>query len=81
MPHIEICHYPRALSDSARANLREALTGLICEQFEVAPETVSIALIPIEPVRWHEQVCTARISTAGEGLLKAPGYLFKSDSL
>lgn len=81
MPHIEIYHYPRVLSDSARANLSEAITGLICEQFEVTPEVVSIALTPVEPGRWQEQVCAARIAIAGEGLLKAPGYIFKSDSL
>lgn len=74
MPHIEIQHFPKELDAQAREGLAQEMTQLICTYFAVKPESVSIALEPVLPAQWKEQVYQPQIEGRGEQLLQAPGY-------
>ncbi len=75
MPHISIKHFPLALTEDARAALRDQITGLICRHLGAEAHTVSIAMEAVEPGAWGDSVYTPEIMGRQRPyLIKKPGY-------
>jgi 4-oxalocrotonate tautomerase len=81
MPHIEINHYPKALSDEQRLQLAQGITQLICEHLSVEEGTVSIAMQAVRPSDWAQQVYRPLIKSRGEALIKSPTYSMPNEPL
>ncbi|MFI9508900.1 hypothetical protein [Nocardia sp. NPDC052566] len=76
MPHVEIWHYPRELSEDAARRLESAIVDAITQAFEVTDGAVSIGLETVDPARWTEDVYRPLITerAAETTLLRTPGY-------
>lgn len=74
VPHINIKHFPVALSEERQAELLTALTAAVREAFACDEKVISIALEPVEQEAWNEQVYIPEIVNRKELLLKTPEY-------
>ncbi|MCX2968864.1 MULTISPECIES: tautomerase PptA [Streptomyces] len=74
MPHVDIKHFPKELSDEDRDRLAEALTAVVAEHFGTHRGAVSIALEAVAPEEWTERVVTTAIEAHPHRLIKAPDY-------
>lgn len=74
MPHVTIQHFPKNLTPEQRSRLVERVTAAVEEAFEVEERVISIALAPVAPEDWDEQVYQPEIAARREKLAKAPGY-------
>jgi 4-oxalocrotonate tautomerase len=74
MPHVNIKHYPVQLSEAGQRELAQALTDAVQRAFDVEERVISIALEPVAPEEWHEQVYLPEIRGRSELLCKPPGY-------
>jgi len=74
MPHITIKHFPIELTDARAADLIDKLTKAVETAFRVDESVISIALEPVAPEAWNEQVYVPEIFNRRELLRKAPRY-------
>jgi 4-oxalocrotonate tautomerase len=74
VPHVNIKHFPVALSDEQQARLVTVITRVVQDTFECDEGVISIALEPVEAAAWTELVYTPEIVARGELLRKAPAY-------
>ncbi len=81
MPHIEIQHYPKELSEEQRLQLAQGITQLICKHLSVEEDVVSIAMQAIPPSDWAKQVYRPSIQNRGKELIQAPAYTIPDEPL
>ncbi|MDH6695656.1 tautomerase family protein [Streptomyces griseoviridis] len=74
MPHITVQHFPKELDAGRRAALVAAVTEAVTAAFEVEEGAVSIALEPVAPDDWQDQVYAPRIVGRADLLVKSPAY-------
>ena len=74
MPHVNIKHFPVALSDEKKDKLVTEVMKAIQNAFECEESVISIALEPIEKELWKEQVYLPEIEERNNLLCKEPGY-------
>jgi 4-oxalocrotonate tautomerase len=74
MPHVNIKHFPAALSAEQRSALVAEVTGAVQRAFACEERVVSIALEPVEQDAWHESVYVPEIENRKELLHKTPNY-------
>lgn len=76
MPHVEISHFPAALSEDSARRLTEAIVGAVTEAFAVDQGVVSVGLGSVDPAHWQERVYRPLISHRADRatLLRSPNY-------
>lgn len=74
MPHINIKHFPVAITEEQESELVAALTSAVRNAFGCAEDVVSIALEPVEQEVWNERVYIPEIVARQELLRKTPNY-------
>ena len=74
MPHITIKHLPVKLDEQRHEALVSEVTEAIRSAFGVDESVISIALEPVAPEVWNEQVYIPEIANRRGLLSKAPDY-------
>lgn len=74
MPHVNIRHFPRSLSEAQQSELVAAVTTAVTNAFGCGEGAVSIALEPVEEEAWHEQVYIPEVVDRKDLLCKTPNY-------
>jgi thioesterase domain-containing protein/phenylpyruvate tautomerase PptA (4-oxalocrotonate tautomerase family) len=74
MPHVNIKHFPVTLSEEQKNELIMVLTQAIQNAFFCDEGVISIALEPIKPEVWNEQVYVPEIEHRKSLLCKVPNY-------
>ena len=74
MPHITIKHFPVELDERRHSALVSEVTEAVKSAFGVDESVISIALEPVAPEVWNEQVYIPEIANRRNLLSKAPGY-------
>ncbi|MFE2508266.1 amino acid adenylation domain-containing protein [Streptomyces naganishii] len=74
MPHVNIKHFPVALSDEQHVRLVTAVTEAVSTAFSCDEGVVSIAIEPVDKERWNEQVYIPEIVNRRHILSKVPNY-------
>ncbi|MCK1818520.1 amino acid adenylation domain-containing protein [Streptomyces sp. XM83C] len=74
MPHVNIKHFPVALSREQQLRLVTAVTEAVSTAFGCDEGVVSIAIEPVDKERWNEQVYIPEIVNRRHILTKAPDY-------
>ncbi|MEV7879374.1 tautomerase family protein [Streptomyces microflavus] len=74
MPHVHIQHFTRTFTEAEKADLVEALTEAVTRVFGTGPDAVSIAVEPVDPSEWTEEVYRPQIEARPHLLWKRPGY-------
>lgn len=74
MPHINIKHFPRPLTDEQERELVAAVTTAVTKTFDCDEGVVSVALEPVEPGDWQDRVYRPEILGRKSLLRKAPTY-------
>ncbi|WEH39043.1 tautomerase family protein [Streptomyces sp. AM 2-1-1] len=74
MPHLTIKHFPKTLTPEERTELVSRLTAAVTEAFACEEGVISIALHPVEPALWDEQVYRPEITALRDTLIKTPAY-------
>lgn len=73
MPHINIKHFP-SLSEEQHIALAKSITEAITQVVGCDAGVVSIAVEPVDPEVWNEQVYIPEIVGRKETLIKIPEY-------
>ena len=73
MPHINIKHFP-SLTEEQHVALAKSITEAITEVIGCDEGVVSIAVEPIAPEVWNEQVYIPEIVERKDTLIKTPNY-------
>ena len=73
MPHVIVKLWP-GKSERQKARLAEAITRDVMDALGYGEESVSVALVEVEPRDWAEQVYKPDIESKPEQLYKKPGY-------
>tara|TARA_B110000503_G_scaffold38064_1_gene62453 strand:- start:492 stop:713 length:222 start_codon:yes stop_codon:yes gene_type:complete len=73
MPHINIKHFP-SLSEEQHKSLAKRITDVVTEVVGCDESVVSIAVEPVEPDVWNEQVYIPEIVGRKDTLIKIPDY-------
>lgn len=74
MPHVNIKHFPRDVSEAQKAELVAAVSLALKSALGCSDDAISIALEPIEPDVWQEKVYGPEIEGRRELLCKSPNY-------
>ncbi len=74
MPHVTIKHFAPGLSDDRKRRLADAISAVIVEHFATYEGAVSIALQPVDPAAWQDEVFAPEIAAHPARLIKAPHY-------
>lgn len=74
MPHITIKHLPVELDEQHHEALVSKVTEAVRSAFGVDESVISIALEPVAPEVWNEQVYIPEIASRRDLLSKAPDY-------
>ncbi|RBQ14583.1 hypothetical protein DP939_39800 [Spongiactinospora rosea] len=74
MPHITIKHFPADLTQEQEDTLLAKVTDAVTGAFGVGEGVVSIALEPVAPEAWDEQVYQPEIAGRRHLLRKKPSY-------
>lgn len=74
MPHVNIKHFPVALSEEQQAELAAAITQAVKTALRCDEGVISISLEPIAKEAWNERVYTPEILNRQELLIKKPSY-------
>lgn len=74
MPHITVKHFPRELTDEQKKALAADICEVLKKHFNSSDDSLSVALVPVEPDRWKDDVYDKEIKPALDGLAKKPGY-------
>jgi 4-oxalocrotonate tautomerase len=73
MPHINIKHFP-SLTEEQHIALAKSITEAVTEVVGCDEGVISIAVEPVEPEVWNEQVYIPEIVDKKETLIKTPNY-------
>ena len=73
MPHVNIKHFP-SFTDEQHTALAKAITDAISGITGCDEGVISIAVEPVEPEVWNEQVYIPEIVNRKETLIKTPNY-------
>jgi 4-oxalocrotonate tautomerase len=73
MPHINIKHFP-SLSEEQHIALAKSITEAVTKVVGCDAGVVSIAVEPVDPEVWNEQVYIPEIVGRKETLIKIPEY-------
>ncbi|SER75282.1 4-oxalocrotonate tautomerase [Lentzea xinjiangensis] len=74
MPHVNVKHFPAPLAQERAAELVTAITEAVTRAFGCEPGVVSIALEPVDPRAWQDEVYAPEIVERGHLLHKTPSY-------
>jgi 4-oxalocrotonate tautomerase len=74
MPHVNIKHFPAPLNEEQTSELVSAITEAVTRAFGCDEGVVSIALEPVDPQTWQEQVYAPEILERKDLLRKTPSY-------
>lgn len=74
MPHVNIKHFPAPLNDEQASELVTAITEAVTNAFGCDEGVVSIALEPVGPQAWQDQVYAPEIVERHHLLRKTPSY-------
>lgn len=74
MPHITIKHLPVELDERRHEALVSEVTEAVRSAFGADESVISIALEPVAPEVWNEQVYIPEIANCRDRLSKAPDY-------
>ncbi|GAA0473065.1 amino acid adenylation domain-containing protein [Streptomyces sp. NPDC046215] len=74
LPHVNIKHFPVALSEERESALVAAVTRAVQSAFECEEGVISIALEPVEQDAWNEKVYVPELVGRKELLRKTPEY-------
>lgn len=77
MPHIEISHHPRHLSEQDKKSLAEALCHVVSHYLGTSKDSTSMALIPVEKELWTDSIVKRKILPCRETMILWPTYLAK----
>ena len=77
MPHIEISHYPKALSEQEKQSLSEAVCQVVSHYLDTPVDAVSLALVPVDKEAWMRMVVQEKMLAQPEKMLVWPGYEFR----
>ncbi|MFT5717685.1 MAG: 4-oxalocrotonate tautomerase [Oleiphilaceae bacterium] len=73
MPHINIKHFP-SLSEEQHIALAKSITEAVTAVVGCDESVISIAVEPVEPDVWNEQVYLPEIIGRKHTLIKTPDY-------
>jgi 4-oxalocrotonate tautomerase len=73
MPHINIKHFP-SLTEEQHIALAKSITEAVTNVIGCDASVVSIAVEPVDPELWDEQVYIPEIVGRKETLIKIPEY-------
>jgi|TARA_B110000881_G_C18314408_1_gene383555 4-oxalocrotonate tautomerase len=73
MPHVNIKHFP-SLSEEQHVALSTAITNAVTQVIGCDEGVISIAVEPVAPEQWQEQVYVPEIINRKETLIKTPNY-------
>ncbi|KHS65701.1 Tautomerase PptA [Pectobacterium brasiliense] len=76
MPHIDVKHFPRNLSEEEKKAVAEDLAAVLKKHFGSSDESLSVALNEIQPERWKDDVYDPFIKPKLDTLPKKPGYSY-----
>ncbi|MDG0806193.1 tautomerase PptA [Pectobacterium brasiliense] len=76
MPHIDVKHFPRNLSEEEKKAVAEDLSAVLKKHFGSSDESLSVALNEIQPERWKDDVYDPFIKPQLDTLPKKPGYSY-----
>ncbi|MBA0215956.1 tautomerase PptA [Pectobacterium brasiliense] len=76
MPHIDVKHFPRNLSEEEKKAVAEDLAAVLKKHFGSSDESLSVALNEIQPERWKDDVYDLFIKPQLDTLPKKPGYSY-----
>lgn len=74
MPHVNIKHFPVALSEQQQAELVSAITQAVKTAFRCDEGVISISIEPVEKEAWNERVYIPEIVNRKDLLRKRPNY-------
>jgi phenylpyruvate tautomerase PptA (4-oxalocrotonate tautomerase family) len=74
MPHVNIKHFPVALTEEQQAKLVAAVTDAVKSAFKCDEQVISVALEPVAKEMWHDKVYLPEIVGRKELLRKSPSY-------
>lgn len=74
LPHVNIKHFPVALSEEQESELVAAVAKAVQSAFECDEGVISIALEPVDQDAWNEQVYVPELVERKELLRKTPNY-------
>jgi 4-oxalocrotonate tautomerase len=74
MPHITVKHLPIELDEQRHSALVSEVTEAVKSAFGVDESVISIALEPVAPEAWNEQVYIPEIVSRRDLLSKVPDY-------
>lgn len=74
MPHVNIKHFPAPLDEQRSSELVAAITEAVTRAFGCDEGVVSIALEPVDPQAWQDEVYAPEIVERKELLHKTPSY-------
>ncbi|MEV4649578.1 tautomerase PptA [Saccharopolyspora sp. NPDC049357] len=75
MPHVNIKHFPKEVTDEQKRKLAESITLALIEHLGTRDGAVSVTLEPVEKEVWNETVVEPEINGRPELLIKRPDYL------
>ncbi|TDD07538.1 tautomerase PptA [Saccharopolyspora terrae] len=75
MPHVNIKHFPKEVTDEQKRKLAESITVALIEHLGTRDGAVSVTLEPVEKEVWNEIVVEPEINGHPELLIKRPDYL------
>lgn len=73
MPHVAVSLWP-GKSPEQKQQLTDAIVDSVTSLLGYGEESVSVALIEVEPDRWMDAVYQPEIAGRWEQLTKPPGY-------
>jgi 4-oxalocrotonate tautomerase len=73
MPHIIVKLWP-GKSERQKARLAEAIAKDVMDVLGYGEESVSVAMVEVEPQDWAERVYKPDIASQSDQLYKKPGY-------
>jgi len=74
VPHVNIKHFPAPLNEEQTSELVSAITEAVTRAFGCDEGVVSIAVEPVDPQAWQDQVYAPEILERKEFLRKTPSY-------
>lgn len=74
MPHVNIKHFPKPLSDAEKAAFADRITAAVVEALGCPAHVVSVGLEPVTPDDWNQAVYSPEIVGKRHLLVRGPGY-------
>ncbi|GKW12658.1 MULTISPECIES: tautomerase PptA [Pectobacterium] len=76
MPHIDVKHFPRDLSEEEKKVIAEDLAAVLKKHFGSSNDSLSVAFNEVQPERWKDDVYDPIIKPHLDTLAKKPGYSY-----